>query len=98
MRTKPLLVLLVALVALTVFVTTAAAAPGRGARWSTTTTPAAKPVPAGALVAKTVAMLGGSAYPWVQPMWQTVDGIVVVTVPRTIATASTQPPAWVLSR
>ena len=99
MRTKPvLLVLLVALAALAVFVTTAAAAPGPRLRGLTLTTPAATPVPAAALVAKTAAMLGGSAYPWVQPIWQTADGVVVVTLPRTIATTNTQPPAWVLSR
>ena len=99
MRTKPvLLVLLVALAALTVLVTTAAAAPGPRLRGLTITTTAAKPVPAAALVPKTAAMLAGSAYPWVQPVWRTVHGVVIVTLPRTVATVSTQPPAWVLSR
>jgi hypothetical protein len=96
MRTK--LVLLGAFAALVLLVDTAAAAPGRGPRLSTATTPAAKPVPAADLVPKTTAMLPGAAYPWVQPIWQTVDGVVVVTLPRTVATANTQPPAWVLSR
>ncbi len=58
---------------------------------------AAKPARAPVPVAKTAVMLPGSAYPWVQPVWQTVHGVVVVTLPRTIATANTQPPAWVLS-
>lgn len=40
----------------------------------------------------------GATYPWVQPVWQTVHGVVVVTLPRTIVTANTQPPVWVLSR
>jgi hypothetical protein len=98
MRTKLVLLVLVALAALAVFVTTAAAAPGPRLRGLVPTPPAPKPVPAAALVPKTAAMLPGSAYPWVQPIWQTIDGVVVVTLPRTIATANTQPPAWVLSR
>jgi hypothetical protein len=98
MRTKlVLLVLLVAFAALALLVSTAAAAPGRVRLFPTTTTPAAKPVPAADLVAKTAAMLPSSAYPWVQPVFQTVHGAVVVTLPQTIATANTQPPAWVLS-
>jgi hypothetical protein len=97
MRTKLLLVLLVALVALTVFVTTAAAAPGPRLRGLTITTPA-EPIPAAAVVPKTAAMLGGSAYPWVQPVWQSLDGVVIVKLPQTIVTAYTQPSAWVLAR
>lgn len=98
MRTKlVLLVLLVAFAALALVVGTAAAAPGRGGLLLRTTTSAAKPVPAADLVAKTAAMLPGSAYPWVQPVFQTAHGVVVVTLPRTIVTANTQPPAWVLS-
>jgi hypothetical protein len=93
MRTKLVsLVLLVALAALTLPVS-AAAAPGRGGLLHRTTTSAAKPVPAADLVAKSAAMLPGSAYPWVQPVFQTAHGVVVVTLPRT----NTQPPAWVLS-
>ena len=100
MRTKPvLLALLVALAAVTVLATTAAAAPGRLRLYApTTTTSATKPVPAADLVPKTTASIPGAGYPWVQPIWQTVDGVVVVTLPRTIATTTTQPPAWVLSR
>ena len=98
MRTKPvLLVPLVALAALAAFATTAAAAPGRF-QLHATTAPAAKSVPAAAVVPNTAAMLAGSAYPWVQPLWQTVDGVVHVTAPPTIVMLSTQPPAWVLSR
>lgn len=59
---------------------------------------AATPAPAAAPVPKTAATLPGAMYPWVQPVWQTIDGVVVVTLPPTIATAGTQPPAWVLSR
>ncbi|HUZ15405.1 MAG TPA: hypothetical protein VMU72_04410 [Gaiellaceae bacterium] len=59
---------------------------------------AAKPVPAAAPVVKTAVMLPGSAYPWVQPVWRTVNGVVVVTLPRVIGSANTQPPAWVFSR
>jgi hypothetical protein len=98
MRTKPLLVLLVALAALTVFVTTAAAAPGPRPRYLRPTTTVEKPIPAADIVVKTAAMLGGSAYPWVQPMWQTVDGVVVVTVPQKTVAISTQPSPWVLFR
>jgi len=46
----------------------------------------------------TPATLPGSAYPWVQPDFRIVHGIVVATLPQTIvSTASTQPPAWVFS-
>ena len=99
MRTKPvLLVLLVALAALTVLVTTAVAAPGPRERGLTIKTPPATPIPASVLVPKTAAMLAGSTYPWVQPMWQTVHGVIVVTVPQTTTAVSTQPSPWVLSR
>ena len=99
MRTKPVLVvLLVAFAALAVLIGSAVAAPGHRHLMPTTTTPAAKPVPAAELVPKTAAMLPGSAYPWVQPSWQTVHGVTVVALPRAIATANTQPPAWVISR
>ena len=99
MRTKPvLLVLLVAFTALVLLVSAAVAAPGPRHPKPTTTTAAAKPVPAADLVPKTTAELAGATYPWVQPVWHTLDGVVIVTLPRTIATANTQPPAWVLSR
>jgi hypothetical protein len=99
MRTKPvLLVLLVAFAALAFLVSTAAAAPGHRRLPQTTTTHVAKPIPAADLVAKAAAMLPGATYPWVQPIWRTVHGVVIVTLPRTIVTANTQPPAWVLSR
>jgi hypothetical protein len=99
MRTKPvLLVLLVAFAALVLLVGSAAAAPGHRHLMPTTTTPAAQPVPAADLVPKTAAMLPGSAYPWVQPSWQTLASVTIVTLPETIATANTQPPAWVFSR
>ena len=99
MRTKlVLLVLLVAFAALALVVSTAAARPGPRRPPQPTTPRAAKPVPAADLVAKTPAMLPGSAYPWVQPVWRTVNGVVVVTLPRTIGSANTQPPAWVFSR
>jgi len=93
MRTKlVLLVLLVAFAALALVVSTAAARPGPRRPPQPTTPRAAKPVP------KTAAMLPGSAYPWVQPVWRTVHGVVVVTLPRVIGSANTQPPAWVFSR
>jgi len=93
MRTKLVpLVLLVALAAFALVVSPAAARPGPRHPPPTTATHAAKPVP------KTAAMLPGSAYPWVQPVWRTVNGVVVVTLPRTIGSANTQPPAWVYSR
>lgn len=58
---------------------------------------ASTPAPAAAPATKTAAMLPGGTYPWVQPIWQTVNGVVVVTLPQTTGTADTQPPAWVLS-
>jgi hypothetical protein len=98
MRAKlVLLVLLVAFAALALEVNTATALVGPRHRLPATTR-AATPVPAADRVPKTAAMLAGSAYPWVQPVWQTVHGVVVVKPPRTIVTANTQPPAWVFSR
>jgi hypothetical protein len=58
---------------------------------------AASPARATVPVVKTAAMLPGAAYPWVQPVWRTVHGVVIVTLPRVIVTANTQPPAWVFS-
>ncbi len=95
MRTRSILcVCLVALVALAFLVSTAAAAPGRWSR-PTTRTQVTKPVPAWVTTPKTAAMLGGSTYPWVVPLWTRVGGVVRPTLPRAIRVANTMPPAWI---
>ena len=87
-----MLVLLVAFAALTVIVAPAAAWPGPHHRLLPTTTQAAIPVPAADLVPKTLAMLG--AYPWVQPVWTSVHGVVLVKAPTAIRSVQTEP-AWI---
>jgi hypothetical protein len=40
-------------------------------------------------------MLGGSMYPWVEPVWARVGGVLLPTLPRDVHVAYTQPPAWI---
>jgi hypothetical protein len=46
------------------------------------------------LVPKTPAMLGASSYPWVQPVWTSVHGVVLVKAPTAIRSVQTEP-AWI---
>jgi hypothetical protein len=93
MRTKLfVLVHLVAFAALAILASPAAAWPGPHHRvLPTTTTPAAMPAPAADLLAKTTALLGASTYPWVQPVWTSVHGVVLVKAPTAIQSAQTEP-------
>jgi len=96
MRTKhPMLVLLVAFATFVSCVATAAAWPGP--RWPIPprTTHVTKTVPASVIVPKTAAMLPGAAYPWVQPTWIHVGGVLMPTVSRAMPAGTTQPPAWI---
>jgi hypothetical protein len=52
------------------------------------------PVPANVVVVKTVATLGAS-YPWVQPRWVMVGGVMLPMLPTTAVSASVQPPPWI---
>ena len=94
MRTKRLM--LVFLVAFATFASyVAAAAAGPGPYWPPRTTHATKPVPASVIVPKTVAMLPGAAYQWLQPTWARVGSASLPTLPRAIGAGTTQPPAWI---
>ena len=45
-----------------------------------------------------VAVIAGSTYPWVQPVWSRgARGVISVTLPRVIPSAVTQPPAWIMA-
>jgi len=90
------LVLLVAFAAaLTALVSPAAAWPGPHHRlFPTTTTQAPIGVPVADLVPKTLVMLGASTYPWVQPVWTPVHGVVLVKAPTVIQPVQTEP-TWI---
>jgi hypothetical protein len=90
MRTKLfMLVVLLAFAALMVIASPAAAWPGPHHRLFPATTQAA-PVPAADLVPKTPAMLGASSYPWAQPVWTRVHGVVLVIAPIAIQSVPTE--------
>ncbi|HZQ89933.1 MAG TPA: hypothetical protein VFA42_07985 [Gaiellaceae bacterium] len=86
---------LVAFAALAVLVSAAAAMPVPGRPTPTSTTHATKPVPARVVAPKTAAMLPGSTYPWVYPVWARVGGILLPTLSRTIQVGNAQPPVWI---
>ncbi len=92
MRTKRLMFVLVVAFATLAYASVAAAESGP-IRPPHKTTPVTKQVPASAIVPKTVAMLPGANYPWVQPIWTRVDGVLLPVLPHRIQVAFTQPPA-----
>ena len=95
MRTKLVLVHLVAFAALAVLLSPASAWPGpHHPTVPTTTTHVVSPVRAEGLLAKTMAMLSASSYPWVQPVWTSVHGVVLVKAPTVIQSAQREP-TWI---
>ncbi len=87
--------LLVLLVVVGALVCVAAALAGPGPRRPIHVTHPAKPVPASALVPKTLWTLPAATYPWVQPTWLRADGITVPVASHVPRTVITQPPAWI---
>ena len=58
------------------------------------TTSGAAGVEQAAVVVKTPWML--SSYRWVEPVWVTIDGTLVPTMPKALpGSRSAQPPAWI---
>jgi hypothetical protein len=88
---RSVLALVGIVVALAVAVSTAGALP-IPPRYQPAKPPA--PVPANVIVVKTVATLG-SSYPWVQPRWVMVHGVMLPTLPTAPVSASVQPPSWI---
>lgn len=87
-------VLLVAFATFALLAASAAAGPGPRGPTPTLRKQTTTPVPASAVVPKTVAMLPGAAYPWLQPHFVRVGGVSLAILPRTIRLSTmTQPPA-----
>ena len=88
-------VLLVAFAMLARLAASASAGPGpRKAPTVRKQTPT--PVPASAIVPKTAAMLPGAVYPWVQPHFVRVGGVLLASPLHAIRlSTTTQPPAWI---
>lgn len=89
-------VLLVAFAAVALFSASTAAGLSPRGPGPTVRTQTTAPIPASAIVPKTAAMLGGSAYPWVQPYWVHVGGVSLARLPHAVRLSTgTQPPAWI---
>jgi hypothetical protein len=86
-------VLLAAFVTLALLAASASAGPGPS-KAPTVRKQIPTPVPASAIVPKTLAMLPGAAYPWVQPHFVRVGGVTLARLPHAVRlSTTTQPPA-----
>ena len=57
----------------------------------TTTKQPAPAIPKGIVAVKTVALLPGGSYPWVQPTWARVHGVLIARLPAPLLGPSVNP-------